>query len=29
MNLSAIKNNDRLVGFYPTKDSGCNMYFME
>lgn len=29
MNLSAIKNNERLVGFSPAKDSGRNMYFME
>lgn len=29
MNLSAIKNSDRLAGFPPAKDSGCHMYFME
>jgi hypothetical protein len=29
MNLSAIKNSNRLAEDFPAKDSGRNMYFME
>jgi hypothetical protein len=29
MNLSAIKNSNRLAEDFPSKDSGRNMYFMK